>query len=116
MMATGKGMPSMIFDEIDSGVYGSIADKMGNLLDELSKKMQIFAITHLPQIACKGNCHLLVYKGIDSTGTTKTNIKEIRGEDKVLEIARMLSGAELTDASIANARVLLGNNLTRIQL
>ncbi len=112
LMATGKGMPSMIFDEIDSGVSGSIADKMGNLLDELSKKMQIFAITHLPQIACKGNCHLLVYKDIDSTGTTKTNIKEIRGEERVSEVARMLSGAELTEASIANARVLLGKNLT----
>lgn len=112
LMATGKGMPSMIFDEIDSGVSGSIADKMGNLLDELSKKMQIFAITHLPQIACKGNCHLLVYKDIDSTGTTKTNIKEIRGEERVTEVARMLSGAELTEASIANARVLLGKNLT----
>ncbi|MDD3033841.1 MAG: DNA repair protein RecN [Bacteroidales bacterium] len=112
LMATGKGMPSMIFDEIDSGVSGSIADKMGNLLDELSKKMQIFAITHLPQIACKGNCHLLVFKEIDNTGTTKTNIKEIRGEDKVLEIARMLSGAKLTEASIANARVLLGKNIT----
>jgi len=111
LMATGKGMPSMIFDEIDSGVSGSIADKMGNLLDELSKKMQIFAITHLPQIACKGNCHLLVYKEIDSTGTTKTNIKGIRGEDRVMEVARMLSGAELTEASIANARVLLGKNL-----
>ncbi|MEA5004849.1 MAG: DNA repair protein RecN [Rikenellaceae bacterium] len=113
LMATGKGMPSMIFDEIDSGVSGSIADKMGNLLDELSKKMQIFAITHLPQIACKGNCHLLVFKEIGDSGTTKTNIKEIRGEERVLEIARMLSGAELTEASIANARVLLGKNLTR---
>lgn len=112
LMATGKGMPSMIFDEIDSGVSGSIADKMGNLLDELSKKMQIFAITHLPQIACKGDCHLLVYKEIDSTGTTKTNIKEIRGENRVTEVARMLSGAELTEASIANARVLLGKKLT----
>ncbi|MPM92669.1 DNA repair protein RecN [bioreactor metagenome] len=112
LMATGKGMPSMIFDEIDSGVSGSIADKMGNLLDELSKKMQIFAITHLPQIACKGNCHLLVYKEIDGTGTTKTNIREIHGEERVTEVARMLSGAELTEASIANARVLLGKNLT----
>ncbi|MCK9628771.1 MAG: DNA repair protein RecN [Bacteroidales bacterium] len=112
LMATGKGMPSMIFDEIDSGVSGSIADKMGNLLAELSKKMQIFAITHLPQIACKGNCHLLVFKEIDNGGTTRTNIKEIRGEERVLEIARMLSGAVLTDASVANARVLLGKDLT----
>ncbi|MBP9018260.1 MAG: DNA repair protein RecN [Bacteroidales bacterium] len=107
IMASGKGMPSMIFDEIDSGVSGSIADKMGNLLYDLSKKMQIFAITHLPQIASKGNCHLLVFKDFDDKGVTKTNIKKIEGEERVLEIARMLSGSELTQAAIANARELL---------
>jgi len=112
LMATGKGMPSMIFDEIDSGVSGSIADKMGNLLDELSKKMQIFAITHLPQIASKGNCHLLVFKEIDSNGATKTDIRKIEGEQRVMEIARMLSGAELTQAAVANAKELLKQNLT----
>ena len=110
LMATGKGMPSMIFDEIDSGVSGSIADKMGNLLDNLSKKMQIFAITHLPQIACKGNCHLLVYKEIDGNGATKTDIRKLEGEERVMEIARMLSGAELTNAAVANARELLKQN------
>jgi DNA repair protein RecN (Recombination protein N) len=107
IMASGKGMPSMIFDEIDSGVSGSIADKMGKLLYDLSKKMQIFAITHLPQIASKGNCHLLVFKDFDDKGVTKTNIKKIEGEERVLEIARMLSGSELTQAAIANARELL---------
>ena len=108
LMATGKGMPSMIFDEIDSGVSGSIADKMGNLIDSLSKKMQIFAITHLPQIASKGKTHLLVYKEIDRNGVTKTNIREISAQERVRELARMLSGSELTSAAIANAKELLG--------
>jgi len=108
LMAKEKGMPSMIFDEIDSGVSGSIADKMGNLIDSLSKKMQIFAITHLPQIASKGNTHLLVYKEIDKIGVTKTNIREISAQERVQELARMLSGSELTSAAIANAKELLG--------
>lgn len=108
LMASEKGMPSMIFDEIDSGVSGSIADKMGNLIDNLSKKMQIFAITHLPQIASKGNTHLLVYKEIDRNSVTKTNIREISVKERVQEIARMLSGSELTLAAIANAKELLG--------
>jgi len=108
LMAAGKGMPSMIFDEIDSGVSGSIADKMGNLIDSLSKKMQIFAITHLPQIASKGKTHLLVYKEIDRNGVTKTNIREISAQERVRELARMLSGSELTSAAIANAKELLG--------
>ncbi|MEN6619895.1 MAG: DNA repair protein RecN [Rikenellaceae bacterium] len=108
LMASVKGMPSMIFDEIDSGVSGSIADKMGNLIDSLSKKMQIFAITHLPQIASKGNTHLLVYKDIDTNGVTKTNIREITAQERVQEVARMLSGSELTSAALANAKELLG--------
>ncbi|MFA6334372.1 MAG: DNA repair protein RecN [Bacteroidales bacterium] len=109
LMAKGKGMPSMIFDEIDSGVSGSIADKMGNLIDTLSKKMQIFAITHLPQIASKGKTHLLVYKDLDRNGVTRTNIREISAQDRVRELARMLSGSELTSAAVANARELLGD-------
>ena len=107
IMAKGIGMPSMIFDEIDSGVSGSIADKMGNLIDELSQNMQIFAITHLPQIASKGECHLLVYKEVDSRGDTGSNIVQIDGEARVTEIARMLSGSELTNEAVENARVFL---------
>ncbi len=110
LMAKGKGMPSMIFDEIDSGVSGKIADKMGNLIDALSKKMQIFAITHLPQIASKGKTHLLVYKDLDEKGVTRTNIREISNQERVQELARMLSGSNLTQAAVANARELLGNN------
>lgn len=100
-------MPSMIFDEIDTGVSGRIADKMGNLLDDLSKNLQIFAITHLPQIASKGNTHLLVYKEIDDKNVTNTHIKEIVGFEREREIARMLSGSELTQAAFNNAKELL---------
>jgi len=111
VLAKRRNMPAMILDEVDSGVSGSIADKMGDLIAELSKKMQIFAITHLPQIASKGNTHLLVFKEIDEKNTTKTKIKEITGEKRVLELARMLSGSETGEAAIANARELLGRNL-----
>jgi DNA repair protein RecN (Recombination protein N) len=107
VMARESGMPTLIFDEIDSGVSGSIADKMGVLIDELSKNMQVFAITHLPQIASKGGCHLLVYKEADITGKAATKIKEIKEDQRVMEIARMLSGADLTDAAVANAKVFL---------
>lgn len=107
VMARESGMPTLIFDEIDSGVSGSIADKMGVLIDELSNNMQVFAITHLPQIASKGSCHLLVYKEADITGKAATKIKEIKQDQRVMEIARMLSGAGLTDAAVANAKVFL---------
>jgi len=111
VLAKRRNMPAMILDEVDSGVSGSIADKMGDLIAELSKKMQIFAITHLPQIASKGNTHLLVFKEIDDKNTTKTKIREITGGERVLELARMLSGSETGEAAIANARELLGRNL-----
>ena len=107
VMARESGMPTLIFDEIDSGVSGSIADKMGVLIDELSHNMQVFAITHLPQIASKGDCHLLVYKEADNTGKAATKIKEIKKDHRVMEIARMLSGAGLTEAAVANAKVFL---------
>ncbi|MDP3437482.1 MAG: DNA repair protein RecN [Bacteroidales bacterium] len=107
IMAGGQGMPTLIFDEIDSGVSGSIADKMGSLIDGLSQKMQVFAITHLPQIASKGECHLLVFKEVQQVGSTVTRIKKIEKEERVMEIARMLSGTELTGAAVANARVFL---------
>lgn len=109
VMARGSGMPTMIFDEIDTGVSGKIADKMGNLIGEMAKNMQIFAITHLPQIASKGDCHLLVYKELDKNNTSRTEIRRISGEERLIEIARMLSGAKLTEAAVANAKELLYN-------
>lgn len=109
IMARGTQMPTLIFDEIDSGVSGSIADKMGLLIGELSNNMQLFAITHLPQIASKGNCHLLVYKEEGETGAAASKIKRIENQERVMEIARMLSGSELTSAAIANAQDFLSN-------
>lgn len=109
IMASYSGMPTMIFDEIDVGVSGSIADKMGSLIGEMGKKMQIFAITHLPQVASKGGSHLLVYKEF-TDGHASTGIKFIKGRERVMEIARLLSGELTTKEAIANAEVLLGNS------
>lgn len=109
VLAKGEGMPTMIFDEIDTGVSGKIADKMGNLIMGMAKEMQIFAITHLPQIASKGLFHLLVYKETDRESGTRTLIKQIEGDERVKEIARMLSGTKTTSAALENARELLFN-------
>ena len=110
LMAKYTGMPTMIFDEIDTGVSGSIADKMGMLIGEMGKNMQVFAITHLPQIAVKGETHLLVYKEFDSYKQAHTNIRRLEGDERVMEVARMLSGAQLSEAAIENAKYLLSNN------
>ena len=110
LMAQFTGMPTMIFDEIDTGVSGSIADKMGELIGKMGERMQIFAITHLPQIASKKGTHLLVYKEFDEENNAATNIKVIEGEERVHEVARMLSGAQLTKAAVENARELIGEN------
>ena len=107
LMARYAGMPTMIFDEIDTGVSGSIADKMGELIGKMGESMQIFAITHLPQIASKRGTHLLVYKEFDGQNNATTHIKAIDGQERVNEVARMLSGAELTNAALENARELL---------
>ena len=107
LMAEYTGMPTMIFDEIDTGVSGSIADKMGALIGRMGERMQIFAITHLPQIASKKGTHLLVYKEFDKENNATTHIRQLQGQERVKEVARMLSGAELTEAALENARVLL---------
>ena len=107
MIAGATAHPSIIFDEVDTGVSGDIADKMGDIMHELGTKMQAIAITHLPQIASKGNTHYYVYKH-EEKERTLTQIKQMDTEERITEIARMLSGAALTDASVANARELLG--------
>ncbi len=100
-------LPTVIFDEIDAGVSGDIADKMGNIIKAMSEKIQVINITHLPQIACKGSQHFLVYKYDDET-TTRTGIKLLNNDERIMEIAKMLSGEALTDAAVNNAKVLLG--------
>jgi DNA repair protein RecN (Recombination protein N) len=98
-------MPTMIFDEIDSGVSGSAADKMGTMICGMGTRMQLIAITHLPQVAAKGQAHFLVSK--DASSTVSSTLKKLSPEERVLEIARMLSGSVITEEAVANARRLL---------
>ena len=108
MRARFAKMPTMIFDEIDTGVSGSVADKMGSMICGMGDFMQVFAITHLPQVAAKGKAHYLVSKDIDpEVSKAVSKIEKLSDEQRVLEVARMLSGSVLTDAAIANAKSLL---------
>ncbi|MGM9736750.1 MAG: DNA repair protein RecN [Candidatus Cryptobacteroides sp.] len=111
MMARFTKMPTMIFDEIDTGVSGSVADKIGSLLSTMGQTMQVFAITHLPQVAAKGKAHYLVSKDVDpAAGKAVSTITRLGDRDRVMELARMLSGSRLTEAAIANAESLLKDN------
>lgn len=101
-------LPTVIFDEIDMGISGNVANMVGEILLKLSKTMQVIAITHLPQIAGKGNTHYFVYKETE-TDITKTEIKLLATEERVIEIAKMLSGQDLTTASVETAKHLLKN-------
>ena len=108
MMARYANMPTMIFDEIDTGVSGSVADRMGSVICAMGAYMQVFAITHLPQVAAKGSAHYLVSKEIDPlTSEAVSKIERLSDEQRVLEVARMLSGSVLTDEAVANAKSLL---------
>ena len=102
VMAAYQKLPTMVFDEIDSGVSGSAADKMGSLVCRMGGHMQVIAITHLPQVAAKGHVHFLVEKRDGNT-----SVRLLDAEGRVQELARMLSGASITPAAIANARDLL---------
>ncbi len=106
LIAGAMALPTIIFDEIDTGVSGEIADKMGNIMQELGRVMQVIVITHLPQIAAQGNVHYFVYKE-DSKNTTETHIRQLSEEERIREIALMLSGSELSKAALANAKELL---------
>ncbi len=108
MMARFVNMPTLIFDEIDSGVSGSTADKMGGMICSMGEDMQVFAITHLPQVAAKGKAHYLVEKEYDVIGSRPTSsVRPLQGEERIMEIARMLSGSQVTAAAIENAKALL---------
>lgn len=99
-------LPTIIFDEIDTGVSGEIADKMGDIMKKMARDMQVISITHLPQIASKGSNHYIVYK-TETKQTTTTQIRLLGKEERITEVARMLSGSELTEAAIGNAIELL---------
>lgn len=108
LLARYSAMPSLVFDEIDTGVSGSVADKMGTMICRMGKNMQVFAITHLPQVAAKGNAHFLVSKSIEEeTGRAVSTIDKISDNERVSEIARMLSGSVVTPEAIANAKALM---------
>lgn len=106
MVADATALATIIFDEVDTGTSGEIADKMGLIMQQLSNKMQVLAITHLPQIAAKGSSHYYVYKE-EMTDATITSIKKLTMPERIEEIARMLSGAETTVQAFDNARVML---------
>ena len=103
-------LPTIIFDEIDTGVSGRIADAMGEIIASLSARMQVVDITHLPQVASKGTAHFVVYKR-----DGRTSITRLSEAERVTEIAKMLSGSEITDAAVAQARILLGRRETEAQ-
>lgn len=114
LLANYTNLPTMIFDEIDTGVSGSIADKMGDMIGRMGQRMQIFAITHLPQIASKRGTHLLVKKNYDTNDSGEvaatTVIEVLDDEGRVAEVARMLSGSVLSEAALENARELIEQN------
>ncbi|MBF0695502.1 MAG: DNA repair protein RecN [Flavobacterium sp.] len=106
VLAQYSNLPTIIFDEIDTGVSGEIADKMGNIMRIMSGKMQLFAITHLPQIAAKGEVHFKVFKVVSEDGTT-SELKRLDTNERVQEIAQMLSGSSVSDSAINHAKALL---------
>lgn len=108
LMSRSVQLPSIIFDEIDTGVSGEIAGMMGSIMHSMAKNLQLINITHLPQIAAKGSHHYLVFK--TEADETRTNIKLLGKDDRVNELAKMLSGQKLSDAAIENARVLLNQS------
>jgi len=99
-------LPTIMFDEIDSGVSGEISNKMGDIMLQMSKNMQVFSITHLPQIAAKGLSHFKVYKE-DVNEVTQTNLIELNHDERIIEIAQMLGGSEMSTSAIAHAKELL---------
>lgn len=107
LVAQSSNLPTIIFDEIDTGVSGRIADAMGNIIEELACNMQVMNITHLPQVASKGSVHFLVYKET-ADGRARTSIRRLSDSERVEEIAKMISGTTTTDAALTQAKLLLG--------
>ena len=99
-------LPSIMFDEIDTGVSGEISNKMGDIMKQMSKRMQVFSITHLPQIAAKGNSHFKVFK-TDVDNATQTQLKKLNEDERIVEIAQMLGGLEISESALAHAKQLL---------
>ena len=106
ILSENSQLPTIIFDEIDSGVSGEISNKMAHIMSQMSLKMQVITITHLPQIAAKGNQHYKVYKD-EVNHITTTNLKQLSEDERIVEIAEMLSGKIISDSALTHARELL---------
>jgi len=106
LVAQNTALPTIIFDEIDTGVSGEVANKVGQIMEKLADNLQVITITHLPQIASKGQSHYFVYKD-DEGATTYTRIKQLDEKERVTEIAKMLSGDKPGESALQNARELL---------
>ena len=106
LISRNNNLPTIIFDEIDAGVSGEVADKVGQILSGMGKYMQVINITHLPQVASRGSKHYHVYKD-DTDDSTITRIRLLSADERVLEVARLLSGSEVTSTALENARELL---------
>ena len=110
LLAGARALPTVIFDEIDTGVSGAVAEKMALLMKQMSADgRQVLAITHLPQIAAIGQTHYKVFK-TDDNDATHTRIAVLSGDDRIREIAGMMSGTTLTQAALDNAKALIDNN------
>lgn len=109
IFAKSKSLPSIIFDEIDTGVSGAVADRMGRIMKEMAASMQVLTITHLPQLASKGTAHFFVYKE-DDAKHTYTRIRKLSPEERVVEVAKMLSSGDPSVKAMENARELLTEN------
>ncbi|MBP7174572.1 MAG: DNA repair protein RecN, partial [Cloacibacterium sp.] len=107
LMAENAELPTLILDEIDTGVSGRIAEEMGNVMQEMAKDMQLIVITHLAQVAAKGNNNYKVTKE-EIEGKTKSNIVPLNTNEKLTEIAQLLSGTKITEAALQQAKELIG--------
>ena len=101
-------LPTILFDEIDTGVSGDVAQKIGLLLNQMGETVQLIAISHLPQVAAKAENHLVVAKKIENQ-EMKTRVFSISEDERVVEIARLLSGEQISDAALSNAKNLMLN-------
>ena len=106
VLSTSTQLPTIIFDEIDTGVSGEVSNKIAAIMQQMSHHMQVIAITHLPQIAAKGSSHYKVFKE-EINGVTTTNLKQLSSEERIVEIAEMLSGKDISDTALIHAKELL---------
>ena len=108
IIARHMQLPSIIFDEVDTGVSGDIANMIGEMMADIAHSIQVIAITHLPQVAANGDHHMRVFK-TDTATETLTQVKALDEEEHILEVARMLSGKDLNQAAIDNAKSLINH-------